>query len=249
MKSKKKFFSIITPILNNPDIEKVFKSLNSQSFKNFEHIVVDGGSNKKTLKIINKNKKKINKLIIEKDNGIYDAINKGIKVSNGKIIGVLNADDYYYFNTLELVHNYFKKDKIDYVFGSVLKNRLMHNFSPHKIWYKFNVYPAHSCGFFVKKKLHQNNNLGLYDLNFKYSSDRDFIYRLINSNYKGKCAKKYEIFGRFSPNGISSKLSFSRTFIEEMSVRFKNQNFLLVIFIALMTLLNKILNILAIKRI
>ena len=111
MKSKKKVFSIITPILNNPDIEKVFNSLDSQSFKNFEHIVVDGGSNKETLKIIKKNKKKINKLIIEKDYGIYDAINKGIRVSNGEIIGILNADDYYYFNTLELVNNYFKKKK------------------------------------------------------------------------------------------------------------------------------------------
>ena len=249
MKSKKKVFSIITPILNNPDIEKVFNSLDSQSFKNFEHIVVDGGSNKETLKIIKKNKKKINKLIIEKDYGIYDAINKGIRVSNGEIIGILNADDYYYFNTLELVNNYFKKKKIDYIFGSVLKDRLMHNFLPKKIWYKFNVYPAHSCGFFIKKELHRDINLGLYDLNFKYSSDRDFIYRLINSNYKGLCSKKYEIFGRFSPNGISSKLSFLRTFIEEMSVRFKNQNFLLIILIALITLFNKVLNIFVKKRV
>ena len=58
MRSKKIFFSIITPVLNNPDIENVFRCLNKQSYKNFEHIVVDGGSRKKTLNIIKKNKKK-----------------------------------------------------------------------------------------------------------------------------------------------------------------------------------------------
>ena len=58
MKSKKIFFSIITPVLNNPEIENVFKCLSKQTYKNFEHIVVDGGSRKKTLNILKKNKKK-----------------------------------------------------------------------------------------------------------------------------------------------------------------------------------------------
>ena len=237
---QKIFFSIITPVLNNSKIKDVFSCLKKQTFKNFEHIVVDGGSNKRVLKILNKNKKNISNLIIEKDKGIYDAINKGIKLSRGNVIGVLNSDDIYYPKTLELVNKYFLNKKIDYLFGSVFKERLMHGFWPNKIWYKFNVYPAHSCGFFLKKKIHKK--LGLYDLNFKYNSDRDLIFRLINSNYKGISAKKYEIFGDFSPFGISSKISFFKGLGEEIKVRLKNQNFIIVFFVMILTLVNKLAN-------
>ena len=242
MKSKKIFFSIITPVLNNPEIENVFNCLKKQSYKNFEHIVIDGGSKKNIQKIIKKNKKNISKLIVEKDNGIYDAINKGIKLSKGKVIGILNSDDIYYSGTLKLVYNYFSKKNIDYMFGSVLKNRLMHGFQPDKIWYKFNIYPSHSCGFFVKRSVHKT--LGLYDTRFKYSSDRDFIYRLIKKKFKGTSSKKYEVFGKFNPNGISSKLNYFRTLFEEFSIRLKNQNLLIVLFIFFVTLVNKSYNLL-----
>tara|TARA_X000000950_G_scaffold277115_1_gene366027 strand:+ start:1020 stop:1763 length:744 start_codon:yes stop_codon:yes gene_type:complete len=240
MKKRKIFISIITPVLNDTRISNVFKCLRKQSYKNFEHIVVDGKSKKKTLKILQNNKKYISKLIIDKDKGIYDAINKGIKNSKGEIIGILNADDIYYCNTLKIVKKYFREKKIDYLFGSVMKERLMHGFWPKKIWYKFNVYPAHSCGFFVKKKVHKN--LGLYDLNFKYSSDRDFIFRLILSNYKGIAASKWEIFGKFNPNGISARISYFKKLSEEFKIRFKNQNLMVVYFVFLITIVNKTFN-------
>ena len=120
----------------------------------------------------------------------------------------------------------------------------MHGFWPKKIWYKFNIYPAHSCGFFVKRKIHNSKKLGLYDTKFKYSSDRDFIFRLIKGKYKGMVSKKYDIFGKFNPYGISSKVGFVRTLIEEINIRFKNQNFFIVIFIFLITLTNKLYNLL-----
>ena len=240
MKQKKIFFSIITPVLNNSKIKNVFRCLRNQTFRNFEHIVIDGGSNKKIIRIFKKNRKNISHLIVEKDNGIYDAINKGIKLSRGKVIGILNADDIYFPGTLKLVNKYFSKKKIDYIFGSVLKERLMHGFWPHKIWYKFNVYPAHSCGFFLKKKIH--DKLGLYDLNFKYSSDRDFIFRLINTKYRGVSSKKNEIFGKFNPYGISSRIGYLRILLEEFRIRFKNQNFVVTFFVLLITLINKLYN-------
>ena len=240
MKQKKIFFSIITPVLNNSKIKNVFSCLRSQTFRNFEHIVIDGGSNKRIVRILKKNKKNTSHLIIEKDNGIYDAINKGIKLSRGKVIGILNADDIYFPGTLKLVNKYFSKNKIDYIFGSVLKERLMHGFWPHKIWYKFNVYPAHSCGFFLKKKIH--DRLGLYDLNFKYSSDRDFIFRLINTKYRGISSKKNEVFGKFNPYGISSRIGYLRILLEEFRIRFKNQNFVVTFFVLFITLINKLYN-------
>ena len=246
MNSKKIFFSIITPVLNQPQIKKTFMSLKRQNFKNFEHIVVDGGSEKKTISILKKNKKYISKLIIDKDDGIYDAINKGIKISKGEVIGILNADDYYYKDTLSIAHRYFKNNKIDYLFGSVVKERLMHGFWPNKIWYKFNIYPAHSCGFFVKKKLHKK--IGLYDTKFKYSSDK----RLYIQNDKEKICwyeyKKYEIFGKFNPYGVSSKLGFFKGFKEEIKVRLNNQNILFVILLSFITLLYGLLILLLKKK-
>ena len=161
------------------------------------------------------------------------------------MIGILNSDDYYYPETLRIVHKYFKNKKIDYLFGSVLKERLMHGFWPEKIWYKFNIYPSHSCGFFVKKSIHKK--LGLYDIKFKFSSDRDFIFRLIKTNKKGMSAKKYEIFGKFNPAGISSKIGYFKTIIEEFRVRLKNQNLFLVLIIFIITVLNKLYNIIISK--
>ena len=75
--------------------------ITNKLIKFFEHIVVDGGSRKKTLNILKKNKKKISKLIIEKDESLYEAINKGIKISKGNVIGILNSDDIYYSGTLK----------------------------------------------------------------------------------------------------------------------------------------------------
>ena len=94
--------------------------------------------------------------------------------------------------------------------------------------------------FFVKKDAHIK--LGLYDTNFKYSSDRDFIYRLLKSNFKGIGSRKYEIFGRFNPNGISNKLSYIQHLNESFRVRLKNQNLLIVLLGFLLTISNKIIN-------
>ena len=103
-------FSIITPVLNNKDgIIKTIESLKIQEFKDFEHIVIDGGSTDGTLEII-KNEKHITKWISEKDQGIYDAINKGLKISKGTYINTINSGDYYYSSeSLNIIKKYFEK--------------------------------------------------------------------------------------------------------------------------------------------
>ena len=84
--------SIITVVKNNKDtIEKNILSLLNQNYKNYEHIIIDGGSKDGTIEIINKYKKHIKYFISEKDNGIYDAMNKGIDRVEGDIIGILDA--------------------------------------------------------------------------------------------------------------------------------------------------------------
>mgnify|MGYP001352989830 CR=1 FL=1 len=107
----KPLITIITVVLNNKKkIDKALKSVISQSYKNIELVVIDGGSTDGTKNIIKKYKKKINYWISEKDDGIYDAINKGIKKSTGDIIGILHSDDYFYKDGISIVAKYFKNN-------------------------------------------------------------------------------------------------------------------------------------------
>ena len=106
-------FSIITPVLNNKEgIIKTIDSLKIQELKDFEHIIVDGGSTDGTLEVI-KNEKNITKWISEKDKGIYDAINKGLKISKGKYINTINSGDYYYSSkSLNFIKKYLCQNNL-----------------------------------------------------------------------------------------------------------------------------------------
>ena len=228
--------TIITPVLNGDKyLEKCIKSVAKQSYpkKKIEHIVIDGGSSDNSIKIIKKYTKYIKYWHSRKDKGIYDAMNIGLKKSSGEIIGILNSDDFYYKNTLKIVAKYFNKSKIDFLFGSVLKQKIFHNFYPEKLWYTFNIYPSHSVSFFITKK--GQKKIGFYDLNFRYSADRDLFYRMIKK-YKlfGLPTKRAEVFGKFNLYGISSNISFSTKLFEESRIRLNNkQNFFQVVLISI----------------
>jgi len=227
--------SIITPVLNGEKyLEKCIKSVINQNYpkKKFEHIIIDGGSTDNTIKIIKKYDKKIKYWHSKKDNGLYDAMNIGLKKSSGEIIGILNSDDFYYKNTFNIIAKYFKSKKIDFLFGSVLKKKIYHNFYPEKIWYTFNIYPSHSVSFFITKKAQKK--IGNYDLKFRYSADRDLIFRMIKK-YKlvGLPTKRAEVFGKFNLYGISSRVSFFTKLLEESRIRINNnQNFFQVVLIS-----------------
>jgi glycosyltransferase involved in cell wall biosynthesis len=95
-----KKFSIITVCLNEPQLERTCKSIVNQIYQNFEWIVIDGGSNSETLAIFNKYKQCIDYFISEKDNGIYDAMNKGITQATGVWLYFMNAGDYFAHNNV-----------------------------------------------------------------------------------------------------------------------------------------------------
>ncbi len=231
-------FSIITPVLNNKKgIIKTIESLKSQKFKDFEHIVVDGGSNDGTLEII-KNEKCINKWISEKDKGIYDAINKGLKLSRGKYVNTINSGDYYYSSdSLNIIKKYFERNNVSFVFGAVLKKEVHYKYEPNKMFWTFNFYPAHSSGFFIKKKIH--DEVGDYSLKFPCSSDYDFFWRLIKKNkHKGISTKKNEIVGVFEPGGFSASYGVFKHIWEETFIRFHNrQNSMVVLSILILRLI------------
>ncbi len=93
--------SIITVCYNSAKtIEDTIQSVVNQTYDNIEYIIIDGLSTDNTLEIVNKYKDKITKIISEKDNGLYDAINKGIGLATGEIIANLNSDDFYIDNNV-----------------------------------------------------------------------------------------------------------------------------------------------------
>ena len=229
-----KKISIITVVLNGEkSIERCLNSVINQKYPSnkIEHIIIDGGSKDKTVNILKKYKNKISYWHSKKDKGLYDAMNKGISKCTGEIIGILNSDDYFYPNTFRIVSNYFLNFKIDYLFGSVIKKRVYHNFFPQRLWYTFNIYPSHSVSFFITSKAQKK--IGKYNINFKYSADRDLIYKLIKSTkFRGIPTKKKEIFGKFNMQGISSKVNFLTKINEEIKIRiFNKQNILQILIV------------------
>ncbi len=171
--------SVITVTKNSEKyLEENIKSLSNQTYKNFEHIIIDGDSRDGTLQIIKKYSNNITKWISEPDQGLYFAMNKGIQLSSGDIIGILNSDDIYYPEALNIVNKYFSNNNnLNFLFGSVHKHKLMHGYFPEKIKWTFGFYTTHSVGFFIKKS--SQLDIGLYDTQYKYSADYDLFYKMI----------------------------------------------------------------------
>ena len=225
--------TIITVVLNNKKfLQKTINSVLNQSYKNYELIVIDGKSTDGTVNILKKNNSKIDFWISEKDKGIYDAMNKGMRISRGSIIVILNSDDIFYKNALKMAVKYFIQNKsIDFLFGSVKKYKLLYGYKPWKIKWSFGFYSTHSIGFFIKKN--SQKKVGFYNTKYKYSSDYDFFYRMIvKHKLKGMATKKNEIFGKFRRGGISSKLLYNDHLKEIYKVRVDNgQNRIFVLFL------------------
>ena len=236
---EKNKISVITVVKNgSKTIEKTIQSILNQRYKNLEYLIIDGKSTDGTLDIINKYKENISFIKSQNDNGIWDAMNKGISLAKGDIIGFLNADDTYNENTLKTVDNYFNKNKIDFLFGSVEKYKLMHGYKPWKIKWSFGFYTSHSIGFFIKTNKHKE--VGFYNTKF-LSADLDFFYRMIvNYKLKGTSSSKREIFGIFGKGGFSSKINYIDHLKDLNHIRIHNkQNKYFVYFVYFLKILKK----------
>ena len=239
--------SIITVVKNGEKyLEKTIKSVINQKYKNIEYVIIDGLSTDNTRKIINKYRKYIHIYKRQKDKNLWDAMNKGIKYSNGSILAFINSDDVFNHNAVNYAVKYFKKKKIDFIFGTVHKFYRKYGFNPNLAKYTFNFYTTHSMGFFVKRKVH--DEIGFYNIKF-LSADLDFFLRMLFSKkYNGSGTKKTELFGYFRPGGFSSKIKY-RTHLKDLNeIRINNnQNkffvYLLYLFKIIKNLKKFILNI------
>ena len=220
---------------NDKFLEETIKSVLNQSLKDFEYIIVDGKSNDNTLNIIKKYENQIDYWLSQKDNGIYDAFNKGVNLCSGDYIGIINSDDVYTKDALKIISKYITNyPEKDFIFGSVKKHwGILHGFKPEKIRYSWGFYTSHSTGFFIKRNSAKKN--GPYNTKYKFHSDYDYFYRMIVKNkMSGISTNKNEVTGIFRRGGFSSTISFFDSSKEESKIRIDNgQNRILVLVIFL----------------
>lgn len=187
--NKDPLVSIITVCLESEKyIEQTIKSVLEQTYKNIEYIIIDGGSRDKTLDIIRKYEDKINIWISESDKGLYDAMNKGIRLSNGEIIGIINSDDCYEMDAIEEVIQFFKKKpRASIVHGNhklwdERSKKLKAIILPSKNYNRAIYYtmPINHPTCFIKKSIYLK--YGLFDIRYKFSGDEEFFLRLYKEN-------------------------------------------------------------------
>lgn len=212
--------SIITVVYNNEKyISECIESVLSQSYKDIEYIVIDGNSTDGTFNIIMNYKNKINTIIREKDNGIYDALNKGIDAATGEIIGILHSDDIYYsFDTIENIVSEFKKENIDLLYANGVYVdaqdtnyiKRVYNSKPFSINYlNFGWIPLHTTIFIRLDVIRQFGN---YSLDYEIASDYEISLRWfkdenIKKKYLNMTLVKMRLGGKSTSLGLQYKKS------------------------------------------
>ena len=218
--------TIITASFNSgKTIEDTLKSVLRQSYKNYEYLIVDGGSQDNTIDIVKEYVTKFEgrlRYVSEKDRGIYDAMNKGIQMASGDVVGILNSDDYYTKDDiLQTVADSFSEHHVDAIYGDIhfiqagqpgkmVRYYSSKMFSP--FWLRFGFMPAHPS-FYCKKEIY--DKAGGYRLDYKIGSDYEMMVRLFK---KHKISSKYvqKDFVTMRTGGASNSNVRSRlTLIEE----------------------------------
>lgn len=235
--------SIITVSYNSADtIRDTLQSVAEQTHQDVEYLIVDGGSSDTTLDVVACYSKTVTKYISEPDSGIYDAMNKGIRLASGDIVGILNSDDFYIHDkVLTEVDQLFSSDPeleillgdVDFVCDGALDHPMRKystgNFKPWML--RFGLMPPHPA-VFVRKSTYQR--VGLYKRDYKIAADFDFLTRLfLLDRPKYRIVHKTWVrmrMGGASTNGLQSNIISTREMKRSMHENKLYTNSLMLMF-------------------
>ena len=241
--------SIITAVYNrNKTIKRAILSVKEQIYKNIELIIVDGGSNDGTVDSIKSLIDENDTFISESDNGIYDALNKGVNLASGEVIAFLHSDDIYFDNkVLSDVVEGFADKSIDVVYGDVAffssknSSKIIRKYKSDNLsrinlaWGKMPAHPA----IFIKRELY--DEIGLFNTNYSIAADYEFLCRAINSgpiktHYLPQVLVKMQLGGK-STQGLKNTMLLNQEVVKAI----KNNGIYTNIFMILSKYPSKIL--------
>lgn len=203
--------SVITVVYNGEHfIARAVDSVLKQTHADFEYIVIDGASTDNTMSILKSYGSKITAIISEPDNSLYDAMNKGIVVATGDVVGLLNSDDFYVNNrVLARVVQSFEQDSVDSVYGDLDIISPKDTSKVLRKWrsrpyteglFKKGWHPAHPT-LFIKKSIYQK--YGLFDTRYSIGSDYELMLRVFEK-YKISSTYIPEVLVAMHSGGISN---------------------------------------------
>ena len=214
--------SIITVVYNGAKtLEQTILSVVNQTYPNIEYIIIDGCSTDGTLDIIKKYENKISQWISEPDKGLYDAMNKGIKKANGELIGMINSDDWYEHNAVELVVNAYNENREKRIFHGdrfdVISdgNKKIRKFNPSRLKFLYYGMTYNHPSMFVHNDVYKKT---LYNASLRALSDYEFVLL----NYLENKNAFYYIpipFVNYRLDGISAQMKFWMSLKEGFSAR------------------------------
>lgn len=216
--------SIITVCYNSADsLENTIQSVLRQTYPNIEYIIIDGGSTDSTVDLIKKYEDKIAYWVSEKDNGISDAFNKGIRHATGAIIGIINSDDWYADDAVQLAVDAFNEGNVGFVFGDMVNTDSDgYEVFKQKGDSKYITSINHTMStilhptVFIGKPIYEK--YGCYDINLRVAMDYELILRIVKNGVKGKCIPANIAFMRA---GGKSDMNYATVYAEVRDVSIK----------------------------
>lgn len=210
--------SVITIVYNDSGgLARTINSVLSQSYCNFQYIIIDGGSTDGTLDIINKYIDNVDVFVTGPDKGISDAFNKGISLAKGEIVGIINSGDIIYKDALTKVSEKFcENHAVDYVYGnSILKDVVgneIRRLTPVKHDFPYSGMPFQHSALYLKKTIY--DRVGGYNINYANSMDFELLLRIYRFGYIG-CYVDADISSYY--RGGVSDLTYYRGYLEVMA--------------------------------
>jgi glycosyltransferase involved in cell wall biosynthesis len=210
--------SIVTATLNSAsDLPRLLASLRQQTDQAFEHAIVDGGSEDGTWEIIGSSRDVVTHAIREPDNGVYDALNKGIRITSADFYLVMGADDYLCPTAIENFKKIVLATDADVVVAAVIAGKIVRRgFRRNRAWLGHSaMVTSHSVGMLIKKQLHEQ--FGYYSLRYPTLADGYFIKRISKAADVNIVPADF-IAGEFGIRGISNR-SLVRVLCESWQIQ------------------------------